>query len=298
MKVVCLFLLLYFNLHLHSQNIGIGTIIPLAQLHVKADEPEVLRLESPFPYLSFYRGPDYKGYLWYNGGAMQLGTATNEPVIISANYTGSPAYFTSNGRLGLGIFNPSEKLDVNGNINLNGSIKVNGNPGTAGQVLTSNGVSAPSWTSAPLSNNIKFGIEFVNGPGIIPGDYATISATKYNNSPADVVIGTSSITINHSGLYHFDIAVSAGVTYLSSPTNFPFFGLHLFYGLSLPLSLTPPGTMSATNTGNTTWSGGDKVSIEVFISAPAEIRLFEVISAAGSFTRSLSGYMLAHLISD
>src|SRR4030095_1072420 len=285
MKNVLFFFCLLNGSLVHSQNIGIGTTAPTAPLHIKNTNPELLKLESNIPYISFYSGSIYKGYLWHNGGGMQLGSAVNEPVVINANYNSFPAYFTPNGRLGLGISNPSERLDVNGNLNLAGLIKINGNSGTAGQVLTSNGASNPSWTSAPLSNTIKFGIEFVNGPGIIPGDYATISATKYNNSPADVVISASSITINHSGLYHFDVAVSAGVSYLSSPTNFPFFGLHLFYGLSLPLPLTPPGIMSATNTANTTWSGGDKVSIEVFITAPAEIRLFEVISAAGSFTR-------------
>lgn len=43
--------------------------------------------------------------------------------------------------VGVGISTPSEKLDVNGNINIQGNLKVNGNAGRAGQVLqmSSNG---------------------------------------------------------------------------------------------------------------------------------------------------------------
>ncbi len=41
--------------------------------------------------------------------------------------------------IGIGVSNPQERLDVNGNIQLNGTLKINGQPGTAGQVLTSTG---------------------------------------------------------------------------------------------------------------------------------------------------------------
>jgi hypothetical protein len=297
MKNVLFFFCLLNGSLVHSQNIGIGTTAPTAPLHIKNTNPELLKLESNIPYISFYSGSIYKGYLWHTGGSMQLGSAVSEPVVINANYNSFPAYFTPNGRLGLGISNPSERLDVNGNINLAGLIKINGNSGTAGQVLTSNGTSNPSWTSAPLSNNIKFGIEFVNGPGI-PDDDETITATKYNLSPADVVISTSSIILNHSGLYHFDIGVSAQVTYLSAPTSYPQFSLALFNGFLIPIGLIFPGNMSATNAANTNWIGGDKVSIEVFISAPAEIKLHHGLNSVGSFTRSVRGYMLGHLISD
>jgi hypothetical protein len=296
MKAVYLFLLLHFNLHLLSQNIGIGTIIPLAQLHVKADEPEVLRLESPLPYLSFYRGPDYKGYLWYNGGAMQLGTATNEPVIISANYTSSPAYFTSNGRLGLGIFNPSEKLDVNGNINLNGSIKVNGNPGTAGQVLTSNGVSPPNWTSVTSSNNIRFSVQFDEGPGF-PSDYALISATNYNLNPAEVVIGGNTITFNRSGLYHFDMGVNASITYSASTTTVPIYFMAIEYGLGVPRNLTS-GSMISRTASNTFWSGANNISFDLYLSAPVTVRFLNGLSGPSFVSRDLSGFIFGHLISE
>ncbi|QQS59861.1 hypothetical protein IPN35_03260 [Candidatus Peregrinibacteria bacterium] len=54
-----------------------------------------------------------------------------------------------NGNVGIGTTSPTEKLDVNGNINFTGELNVNSAPGTSGQVLTSNGDgSAPSWVDA------------------------------------------------------------------------------------------------------------------------------------------------------
>ncbi len=49
--------------------------------------------------------------------------------------------------VGIGVANPSEKLDIKGNVNLTGTIKANGIAGTNGQVLTSTGTGL-SWASA------------------------------------------------------------------------------------------------------------------------------------------------------
>ena len=297
MKALCLFLLLYFNLHLHSQNIGIGTLIPLAQLHVKSEDPEVLRLESPFPYISFYRGSDYKGYLWYNGGAIQLGTSSSEPVIISGNYTSSPAYFTPNGRLGLGIFNPSEKLDIDGNINLNGSIKINGNAGSPGQVLTSNGTSSPTWTTATSSsNNIRFCVQFQGGTGV-PSTDAMMTNTNYNLNPAEVLIGTSTITFNRSGLYHFDIIFGANVTYSASPTSFPSYSVGYIDATPFPFSVLS-GIMTSRGPTNTSWTVTDKTSIEIYVPAATSIRLLLTIAGPAFVSRSFGGVIIGHLVSE
>lgn len=68
---------------------------------------------------------------------------------------------TSN--VGVGTTNPTEKLDVNGNINLTGSIKVNGQDGTAGQVLMKNASGLLSWGSLSEYKNFKvFGFTFSN----------------------------------------------------------------------------------------------------------------------------------------
>jgi hypothetical protein len=55
-------------------------------------------------------------------------------------------------RVGINKTNPTEALDVNGNINLNGTIKANGIQGSAGQVLTSTGAGVV-WNN--MSNEFK-----------------------------------------------------------------------------------------------------------------------------------------------
>jgi|GEM_PF-2659599 len=54
--------------------------------------------------------------------------------------------------VGINKTNPTEALDVNGNINLNGTIKANGIQGSAGQVLTSTGAGVV-WNN--MSNEFK-----------------------------------------------------------------------------------------------------------------------------------------------
>jgi hypothetical protein len=58
------------------------------------------------------------------------------------------AFFTTTinaQNVGIATTTPSEKLDVNGNINVSGTIKVNGVDGTAGQVLMKNSGGVFSW---------------------------------------------------------------------------------------------------------------------------------------------------------
>jgi hypothetical protein len=56
--------------------------------------------------------------------------------------------------VGIGTTTPSEKLDVNGNINVTGTIKVNGTDGTAGQALMKNSTGTFSWGNVFPYNNV------------------------------------------------------------------------------------------------------------------------------------------------
>lgn len=65
---------------------------------------------------------------------------------LSFNKNGSPLMrLRGDGKLGLGVINPSEKIDLVGNIKLDGEIKPNGVSGTAGQVLSNNGDGTMKW---------------------------------------------------------------------------------------------------------------------------------------------------------
>lgn len=62
-----------------------------------------------------------------------------------------------NGILGVGTNNPTEILDVNGNIKTSGEIKPNGTEGMANQVLTSKGDGSMEWKYLPNNTNIGYG---------------------------------------------------------------------------------------------------------------------------------------------
>ncbi len=60
--------------------------------------------------------------------------------------------------VGIGTNTPSEKLDVNGNLNITGNLKVNGVSGQNGQILTTNAAGQTIWSfgSSDYKNVISF----------------------------------------------------------------------------------------------------------------------------------------------
>jgi len=212
-----------------AQNIGIGTTNPQAPLHISSStSAEVLRLNGPQPYISFFNTGVYQGYLWHDGNEMMLGSSTNQPVLISPYYNNF-AYFTPNGRLGLGTSTPTDVLDVHGNINTTGLVKLNGSTGTAGQVFTSNGAGNPTWKNTSFTNTTRFGVG-MDITGASSG-YMNISSTLYNLNTTDITIGSTDITINHAGLYHFTTSYRTSVNYFSTtpPSYVPQAGIALVF---------------------------------------------------------------------
>ncbi len=92
-----------------AQNVGIGTNTPAARLHV----------EIPNGYTNTVLRVDQSG--------------SSTPFLI----------IQPNGKIGIGLANPSEALDISGNIRFTGSLMPAGNAGTPGQVLISQGPGVP-----------------------------------------------------------------------------------------------------------------------------------------------------------
>jgi hypothetical protein len=64
---------------LQNGNTGIGTINPIAKLHITADG-EALRLNGTNPYFTMYNGAGLKGYLWArNANDFEIGTDDSNP---------------------------------------------------------------------------------------------------------------------------------------------------------------------------------------------------------------------------
>ncbi len=148
-----------------------------------------------------------------------IGTTNNQPLVIRTNNTERMRIATS-GNVGIGTSNPSEKLDVAGNVRFSGALMPGGSAGTSGQVLVSQGAgNTPQWQTVsftetdPVWTADKGGTPTITGTwtfsntitGDISGNAATASklATPRNFALSGHVTalpvqfdGTGDVTLN------------------------------------------------------------------------------------------------------
>jgi len=101
--------------------VGIGTNAPAVKLHIEEDD-EALRIDGANPWISFYNGGTYKGYIYHDGDHMSM---SNEELGKLSFRTNSTTRMTieDNGNVGIGVYSPVAMLDVRGDavFNENGS---------------------------------------------------------------------------------------------------------------------------------------------------------------------------------
>ncbi|MCX7696753.1 MAG: hypothetical protein N2Z72_03550 [Bacteroidales bacterium] len=86
-------------------------------------------------------------------GTQFLGTTDNNALVIKTANT-ERLRVTSDGKVGIGISTPAERLEVSGNIRFSGALMPSGNAGVTGQALISQGSgTSPSWGS-PAGGNV------------------------------------------------------------------------------------------------------------------------------------------------
>ncbi|HFS67780.1 MAG TPA: hypothetical protein ENK67_06170 [Flavobacteriia bacterium] len=95
-------------------------------------------------------------------------------------------------QVGIGTTNPSEKLEVVGNVKFSGAIMPNNDPGTAGKILTSNGPNAaPTWSTAMLNQSQTTAMgKFFSETFNIPTGYSSLTL----NDPNCVITSTCAMT--------------------------------------------------------------------------------------------------------
>ena len=152
--------------------------------------------------------------------------------------------------VGIGTANPSERLEVAGNVRFSGALMPNNSAGTSGQVLTSAGAGAPpTWTTPSSSTNIY------NTDGSLTGSRTVSQGTNTLAFTSTATTGTSHFTVDGTTLN-----VDANNNRVGIGTNSPSFPLHVvstgadavrFEGSSNATGVAGASTLILVNTNNT-----------------------------------------------
>ncbi len=279
----------HFNL-LSNGDLGLGLIPQSARLHVNG--PIKMEGMNVFEFGSGIAGKELNaGKIGYNA------FGTNALAIVGAgtNTTNRRVYFFAEG--GTHFSGP---VSTSQDINIGGQLELNGNTGVAGQVITSNGVSAPTWKNQAFSNNTRFGFTI---PATATGDPLTYT-TNYNLNPADVTVSGSTITINKSGLYHFEGFLWFSATFSGSIPP-PYLSVSSWFsadGQSYDITNYAKFELDGASTLNYIYYKTVQFQNEIYISAPATVGLGRAIGwnagggsiPGGNTTRGkLSGYLIS-----
>ena len=180
-------------------------------------------------------------------------------------------------------------------------MRANGNAGIAGQVLTSNGAGAPTWRNTAFSNTTYFSTHIFPS-NLTPGTPAsTPFSTTYNTNPADITIGSDFITINRTGLYHFEGSVNEVVQYSSPPSGAPKYSTYIrivptsdIYELVNNKQVPQDGT-----TGQFFFEN-NSFRIDLYLVAGYQVQLQRLFNAASAnlTTMYTSGWFTGYLISE
>ena len=128
-----------------------------------------------------------------------------------SNSTNQVFLINNSGNIGLGITNPSNKIDINGNINITGSYKINGNAlqysdlgilpislGGTGETTAQNAAKAILPSNINTGDYLKYDGTYWVGSAIVSGEWGTSSPSTITND-----------------IYHNDSSVISGVYYAS-----------------------------------------------------------------------------------
>jgi hypothetical protein len=290
----------------NTKRVGIGNATPQAQLQVNGRastlNPTILIVDSAANSGGFLKFKQLNNINGMNIREESLSSFNNGQYLDILSDSVVVTTFTGNGRVGIRNISPAHALDVNGDINTTGLLRVNGNAGAAGQVLTSNGAADPTWEAAAFSNNTRFSFGFTSFGANRTQDSVRFDATRYNTNTTDVFINVaqSRITINKTGLYHFDFGYYVEIGGFTPALD----NMHIIWTLSNnSATYRMVSNYRLSNLGptpNTQFSGGQRLSIDLYCLAGSNLKLDRLFNPGpGSFPSTFSfGDFTGYLISE
>ncbi|MGG9971371.1 hypothetical protein ACQ33O_06225 [Ferruginibacter sp. SUN002] len=313
-KIIFLLCIIILSNHLgNAQNVGIGNPNPLYKLQVHDTSSNITFMNITNKSTGINASDGL--LVGINGTSAIVGNLENGNLRLATNNF-TRMVIDSVGNVGIGPYSlastfPDYKLDVAGDINTTGLIRLNGSPGTAGQVLASNGNSDPTWVNSAFAGNTRFAVELNQfspaTTSTTTGGVFSISEIRYNLNTTNVTttVGANSITINKTGLYHFEVDFTTqfyynvSVTPTAPPELTSYLAINYTGAFNHYLAYGTPMWKSKTTTNATYYYNG-KMEMDVYIEAPKTLTLYSNMGRLDGPTNSVTqiGYLWGHLISD
>ena len=197
-----------------AQNTGIGTIVPAYPLTVK----DTTGSGGNIGFAQVSQNGKVALGTYVDNSAAYLQTHTKNNLNFATNNGSAAMVLDTLSNLGVGVFNPTERLDVSGNVNFSGQLKAAGNAGTAGQVLMKNGSNNPVWadlsdykylaTFQNVSTATSAGANNVNATWVVPAGVTSLYIEGWSGGG-----GGSTLSGGGGGGYMaFQATVTPGIT--------------------------------------------------------------------------------------
>jgi len=151
----------------------------------------------------------------------------------------------------------------------------------------------------PYDNVIRFAASFSQG-ATSNRDCVFSTTPRYNLSPANISFAPGGITLTQAGLYHFDVFVRARYAFASAPASAPVFSFQMYNGLPSPFSFVDDVIMPTSGVigSSTVFLFTDKFSLDIQVTAGAQVKLAHDFGLGGGNSFQVTGYLSGYLISE